>query len=270
MYLSILFAYATFSRLNRGYTQPKFAPVFAQTCHGKFTCCHRVAVVLNFFPMFCFKAPRALREKNAQQTTGASDCWGNLSPLSGQSARACGYPHEVLLCKKHFDEQSRFNQFNCCFPLVECGAPCNGTLVKCPLRLFPVFDSFRGSRTGTLICEGHLTLADKDQRIIVKEEYTPPKKVRQLQRFIFKLSCLLLNVGTFPEYLPVHPAFSINIFPCQRPRSEPEESQSDYEKLIKKVKALERENAFLVKKQKEKQESNIKLQMKLEGGSLTF
>ena len=162
--------------------------------------------------MFCFKAPRALREKNAQQTTGASDCWGNLSPLSGQSARACGYPHELLLCKKHFDEQSRFNQFNCCFPLVECGAPCNGTLVKCPLRLIPVFDSFRGSRTGTLICEGHLTLADKDQRIIAKEEYTPPKKVRQLQRCIFKLSCLLLNVGTFPEYSQFTLHFQLTFF----------------------------------------------------------
>ena len=56
-YLSILFAYATFSRLNRGYTQPKFAPVFAQTCHGKFTCCHRVAAVLNFSPCFVSRRP---------------------------------------------------------------------------------------------------------------------------------------------------------------------------------------------------------------------
>ena len=58
MYLCILFAYATFSRLNRGYTQPKFAPVLAQTCHGKFTCCLRVVVVLNFFfPCFVSRRP---------------------------------------------------------------------------------------------------------------------------------------------------------------------------------------------------------------------
>ena len=165
--------------------------MFAQTCHGKFTCCLRVAVVLNFSPCFVSRRPGHSGRKMRNRRL-APVIVGEICPRCPDKVLGLADTLTKFCCaKKHFDEQSRFNQFNCCFPLVECGAPCNGTLVKCPLRLFPVFDSFRGSRTGTLICEGHLTLADKDHRIIVREEYTPPKKVRQLQRFIFKLSCLL-------------------------------------------------------------------------------
>lgn len=135
--------------------------------------------------MYCSKAPRALRNKNVpQQTSDAGDCWGNLSPLSGINARVCGFPHEVILCKKHFDEQSRLDQLKCCFPLVK-DSPCKGTLVKCPRRLFPVFDEFLNTpHTGTYICEDHLTLADKDEQVCQKAGYTPPKKVGKLERYM--------------------------------------------------------------------------------------
>lgn len=122
--------------------------------------------------MQCLKAPRILR-KNAQ-TSGASDCWGNLSIVSRENARACGFLHEVVLCKKHYDVQKNFNKSNCCYPF-RSGA-CKGTLVKCPHRLFSVFDFFE-SHTGTLICEEHLHLVDTDERICQQRRYIPPKKV---------------------------------------------------------------------------------------------
>ena len=81
--------------------------------------------------MQCLKAPRTLR-KNAQ-TSGASDCWRNLSIVSRENARACGFLHEVVLCKKHYDVQTNFNKSNCCYPFRS--GTCKGTLVRCPHRL---------------------------------------------------------------------------------------------------------------------------------------
>ena len=59
---------------------------------------------------------------------------------------------------------------------------CGGALVTCPQRLFPVFDILYDNvwscKPGTLICTHHLTSADQDKRICGKEQYTPPRKVR--------------------------------------------------------------------------------------------
>ena len=82
--------------------------------------------------MQCLKAQRTLR-KNAQ-TSGASDCWRNLSIVSRENARACGFLHEVVLCKKDYDVQTNFNKSNCSHPF-RSGA-CKGTLVKCPTGCF--------------------------------------------------------------------------------------------------------------------------------------
>ena len=53
-------------------------------------------------------------EKTFPQTSGASDCWGNLSILSGENARACGFSHEVVLyrnsSKKHYNVQTNLNK----------------------------------------------------------------------------------------------------------------------------------------------------------------
>ena len=65
--------------------------------------------------MQCLKAPRTRRKRS--HTSGASDCWGNLSIVSGENARACGFSHEVVLCKnsgkKHYDVQTNLNKSHC-------------------------------------------------------------------------------------------------------------------------------------------------------------
>lgn len=128
--------------------------------------------------MHCVKAPRVLRHKSDSQTSGAGDCWGNVSLITKTQARACGLLHEAMLCKKHLDEQVNQNKINCCFPLRDSNNGCSGSFVPCPRRLFPVFDCCQQfSHTGTFICEKHLLLADKDKRICDNEEYIPPKKV---------------------------------------------------------------------------------------------
>ena len=128
--------------------------------------------------MYCLKAPRVLRNKNTENRTGTSNCWGNVSLYVGGKARACGFQRDVTLCKKHFDEQSNVNKLKCCFPFNDSAGACKGALIECPQRLFPVFDTFEiFHHTGTYICEGHLTLADKDDRIYNKEEYLSPAKV---------------------------------------------------------------------------------------------
>lgn len=128
--------------------------------------------------MYCVKAPRALRSRSEPQTTGAVECWGNVSPIEQTQARACGFLNQVSLCKKHFDEKVNQNKTNCCFPLRNSSQDCHGNFVLCPRRLFPVFDTFqRFSFTGTFICEKHLLMADQDHGICNNKEYIPPKKV---------------------------------------------------------------------------------------------
>lgn len=122
--------------------------------------------------MHCVKAPRELRKKPA-----GVDCWGNVSLFTDIQARACGFLQNVTLCKKHFDEKINENKLKCCFPL-HSDNECSGSFVSCPRRLFAVFDSFQHhSHIGTFICEKHLLLADRDERICNSEGYTPPKKV---------------------------------------------------------------------------------------------
>lgn len=132
----------------------------------------------NYFSlMFCVKGERVLRSRETH-----SNCWGNLSRFSGSEARACGYLHDVTLCKKHHSEQKVQNNANCCFPLISTEWQCRGILVTCPERLFPVFDIlYDGNvwcKPGTFICLHHLTSGDKDKRICESEQYTRPKKVR--------------------------------------------------------------------------------------------
>ena len=113
--------------------------------------------------MYCVKATRALRSRSEPQTTGAVECWGNVSLIEQTQARGCGFLGQVSLCKKHFDEKVNQNKTNCCFPLRNSSQDCYGNFVLCPRRLFPVFDTFqRVSFTGTFICEKHLSMADQD------------------------------------------------------------------------------------------------------------
>lgn len=128
--------------------------------------------------MFCVKAPRELRNKSIQHSApAANDCWGNVSIIVGTRARTCGFASDTIICKKHFDELSNANKGRCCFPFRDCGNPCKGALLQCPRRFFPAFDAINPVHTGTLICEAHLTLADKDDRICQMEEYILPIKV---------------------------------------------------------------------------------------------
>lgn len=122
--------------------------------------------------MYCLKAPRALR------STESSDCWGSVSVIRETDARACGFIPEATLCKKHHDEQVNRNKSICCFPLNDDNDCCGG-LVSCPRRLFNVFDHLndKASHIGTFICEKHLLLVDKDERIYKTEGYILPKKV---------------------------------------------------------------------------------------------
>lgn len=81
-----------------------------------------------------------------------------------------------LFVKKHFDELSN-NKGKCCFPFRDCENACKGALVQCPQRFFPAFDATNSVHTGTLICQGHITLADKDERICKMDTYISPTKV---------------------------------------------------------------------------------------------
>lgn len=128
--------------------------------------------------MFCVKAPRERRNKNVQHPAPVvDDCWGKVSVIVGTSARACGFASDTILCKKHFDELCNINKGRCCFPFRDCENACKGALVQCPQRFFPAFDATNSVHTGTLICQGHITLADKDERICKMDTYISPTKV---------------------------------------------------------------------------------------------
>lgn len=129
--------------------------------------------------MFCVKAPRELRKVNSQHpSTATSDCWGNVSVLVGMKARVCGFSSNAILCKKHCDELSYFNKVSCCFPFRDSENACKGCLVQCPQRFFSAFDATKTvHHIGTMICEGHLVLADEDDRICQMDEYISPTKV---------------------------------------------------------------------------------------------
>lgn len=129
--------------------------------------------------MFCVKAPRELRKVNSQHpSTATSDCWGNVSVLVGMKARVCGFSSNAILCKKHCDELSYFNKVSCCFPFRDSENACKGCLVQCPQRFFSAFDATKTvHHVGPMICEGHLVLADEDDRICQMDEYISPTKV---------------------------------------------------------------------------------------------
>ena len=152
--------------------------------------------------MFCVKAPRELRNKNSQHSAlAASDCWGNVSVLVGTTARACGFSSDTTLCKKHIDESNNVNKVSCCFPFRGPENACKGALVLCPQRLFSAFDETKTvHHTGTMICEGHLELADKDVRICQMDEYISPTKVGVRIKYYFTFKTQSVWFGIF---LPV-------------------------------------------------------------------
>ena len=74
-------------------------------------------------------------------------------------------------------------------------------LVLCPQRLFSVFvETKTVHHTGTMICEGHLELADKDVRISQMDEYVSPTKVgvRIKYYFTFKIQSVWFGI-----FLPI-------------------------------------------------------------------
>lgn len=128
--------------------------------------------------MFCVKAPRELRNKKSQHSAlAASDCWGNVLFRLARQHGPVVFP-VIQLCKKHIDESNNVSKVSCCFPFRGPENACKGALVLCPQRLISVFDETKTvHHTGTMICEGHLELADKDVRISQMDEYISPPKV---------------------------------------------------------------------------------------------
>ena len=78
------------------------------------------------------------------------------------------------------------NKVSCCFPFRGPENACKGALVLYPQRLFSVFDETKTvHRTGTMICKGHLKLANKGVRISQMDEYISPTKVGVRIKYCF-------------------------------------------------------------------------------------
>ncbi|KAJ7323114.1 hypothetical protein OS493_032400 [Desmophyllum pertusum] len=180
-----------------------------------------------------------------------------FSVIRETDARACGFIPEATLCKKHHDEQVNRNKSICCFPLNDDNDCCGG-LVSCPRRLFNVFDHLndKASHIGTFICEKHLLLVDKDERIYKTEGYILPKKrSRSESPSLPDLGELIKKV----EHLEKQ-----NKLLEQRER-EAEEKNS---KHLKKIEEITQQNDLLTKKQEQQDElrkENTMLQRKLTG-----
>jgi len=116
--------------------------------------------------MFCENSTLRLRSSDAKNS-----CNGEFCTYSGNTARACGFNREVSLCKLHFKRAKR--EEACCYPLP---GPCYQSLVDCPGRLFPVFESFQtDKRLSTKICRTHLKEADSFEVIVKHPLYRNPK-----------------------------------------------------------------------------------------------
>ena len=148
-------------------------------------------------------------------------------------------------------KKKRQNKLNCCFPLRD-DEDCCGNLVSYPRRLFPVFDCYKNPNKGTLICEAHLKLADKDKRICNHEAYTLPKKVRHWHFLILpspgsyfaQQNHLWASMTTSPAHRhtpKTHPQSQLYLFD-QRSSSQSTNSTSpnpDKDQLIMKIEELE-------------------------------
>ena len=103
---------------------------------------------------------------------------GEICVLVRTKARTCGFSSDATLCKKRFDELSCINKASCCFPFRDSENACKGALLQCPQRFFSAFDATKTvHHTGTTIFEGHLALADKDEKTCRMDEYISPTKV---------------------------------------------------------------------------------------------
>ena len=129
-------------------------------CHQRR--CNAVKIVASR----CSRSEQRINLRNGPRST----CWVNVCLYKGIEARSSGYTG---------------NPRNCCFPLIKSHSQCAGSLVTCPQRLFPVFDSClaTGFTPGAFICRKHLKSAEQDREIYSKEDYTPPKKVNKLHCF---------------------------------------------------------------------------------------
>lgn len=103
-----------------------------------------------------------------------STCGGKLRKLSASKARECGYRIEISICLSHFNKLSSINSTFCCYPCLEENT-CSGVLKECPQRLLQTFDEL-GTKTGTKICQKHLSDADRNPLITCHASYKEPGK----------------------------------------------------------------------------------------------
>ena len=189
-----------FSRLNRSYRAVGKDCQFSQCCRQQ----HRHFCPFKQPWLRCFVSKRreSWETKSQYLALAASDCWGNVSVLVGTTARACGFPSDTTLCKKHIDESNNISKVSCCFPFRGPENACKGALVLCPQRLFSVFDETKTvHHTGTMTCEGHLELADKDVTISQMDECILPTKVGVRIKYYFTFKTHSVWFGIF---LPVN------------------------------------------------------------------
>ena len=99
-------------------------------------------------------------------------CSGCIQKVEGLEARSCGYTGAISVCFFHLKYKKKQNENTCCYPLRE--ENCSGSLLLCPQRFFKVFEEINPAYAGTFICSGHLTDADKNDRITSLDSYCPP------------------------------------------------------------------------------------------------